>query len=197
METSVVAVGQQKHTASGKLQQHLIKLVFTQPFVCCRGAGPMQLVSGNGCRLLQALLDLHLANSQDSSIRAAMLQLIKQLLAPNTLQQLLASGGSLAEPHTEAATAASGSGSGQDCKSAEQQPAADDPTSRKAADGGSDGTSLARGLLAQLLTQLLEGTVAESAGCRDAAAGGDTAAVNQHEWLATALEQLRITQPLQ
>lgn len=157
----------------------------------------MQLVSGHGCRLLQLLLDLHLADSQDSSIRAAMLQLVQQLLTPNTLQQLLDSGGSPAEPHTEAAKAAPGSGSGQDCKSAEQQPTAGDPTSHKAADGGSDGTSLARGLLAQLLTQLLEGTGAESAGCRDAAAGGDAVAVNQHDWLATALDQLRLTQPLQ
>lgn len=53
-------------------------------FCCCldRGAGALQPLGSHQPRLLQLLLDLGLADSHDSSIRAAMLQLVEQLLAP-------------------------------------------------------------------------------------------------------------------
>src|SRR5690349_7560105 len=138
----------------------------------------MQLVSGHGGRLLQLLVDQHLASSRDSSIRTAMLQLMQQLLVPKTLQQLLASGTSPAERHT-AAVKASAAETGHEggAKHVEEQPTV--------ADAGSAGDSTARSLLEQLLSQLLEGGGAGvvEAGFCDSAAGGDAAAADQLEWL--------------
>lgn len=93
----------------------------------------MQLIRGHGCRLLQILLDQDLASSQDSSIRAAMVQLAQQLLAPQTLQQLLAGSCSLAASKATAAAA-----------------------DMEHTDGSSEVAGAAAALLEQLLAQLPE-----------------------------------------
>lgn len=93
----------------------------------------MQLVRGHGCRLLQLLLDLDLASSQDSSIRAAILQLTQELLAPQTCHQLLAGGSSPAASDAAAAAVAAGMAH---------------------AEGSSEVEGMAAGLLEQLLAQL-------------------------------------------
>lgn len=64
----------------------VVGVVLTVGGVCCccmhRGASALQPLNSHQPRLLRLLLELGVADSHDSRIRAAMLQLVEQLLAP-------------------------------------------------------------------------------------------------------------------
>lgn len=177
----------------------------------CRGAGPLQQVSGHGPQLLQLLLGLDIAGSQDSSIRAALVQLVRQLLVPHTLQQLIGESSSFTQlaatgtgaPEEEPAAAAAAvagveaalqNGSSSSSSSEGAGCEADAPVVRQGlliTGAGCSGADIgsARRLLEQLLKQLLDSS-------SDAAGGSSpelVEATGEQEWLAAALHQIMVT----
>lgn len=157
-------------------------------------------------QLLQLLLDLEISSSLDSRIRAAMMQLVQQLLVPHTLQQLIAGGSSCTQA---AAAAAEGTGAPDEAAAAAGAEAtsliSSSSSSNELADCESDApvvpgqllntgsqcstevSSSAGSLLQQLLQQLLDSSTAttgNSPGLEDA--------VGKLEWLAAALQQVRV-----
>lgn len=188
------------------LQKSVVLLSITR--ASCRGAGAFQRVDSHGPQLLQLLLDLGLADSRDTSIKAAMLQLVKQLLMPQTFQQLLADstlascrhdktdGSDLGTAaYVQAGSSTSGSCSGG-CQAADGCSAGMPEGQHSGTKDGphDEGAATAKGLFRQLLEQLLD-SGSSSSGNAEAVGGHASEAVdvsNEQEWLTTALQQLRM-----
>lgn len=60
--------------------------------MACRGAGPLERVQGLSEQLLQLLQQRGIADSQDTSIKAAATAVLQQLLRPGIVQQVLVEG---------------------------------------------------------------------------------------------------------
>jgi len=157
-------------------------------------------ISNHSIKVLQLLVSLGVAGSQDSTVRAAVMQLMAQLLTPHTLRQVLGNNSSQ-EPCPRssagmqpadaagcgaagAATLCSSSDAGEarapSCQTAES--AAPEHSTLPGPDAAALRASSSTPSTVQLLQQLYDSSPVEQ---------GNTEHASQQDWLADAIQLVR------